>query len=241
MKNKKILILLLVILPFAVQSQLHVGIRGGYSISSVAFIPSYKQHSLYDWPFDAGIVFKYFDLEYFGFQGEINVTQRGYRLPLSDENTLDDIKHYKRISTYAEIPLFMQIRAKYNNIFIHFNAGVTASYMINSYHGSDTSGVYHMQKYEMNILRDNSFDYGLMGGLGIGYDFKFGTIQVEARYHYGLGDLYYHKFEGNPMRSPMRLQNISFTYLYNISSLFEKRKEAKQIIGKNQDTNIEKK
>lgn len=234
MKHQKILIILLAILPVAAQSQLHVGVRGGYSISSVAITPSNKQRAVYDRLFDGGIVFKYFDLQYFGFQGEINVTQRGYRLPLGDEN------HYKRISTYAEVPLFMQIRAKYNNFFMHFNAGATASYMLNSQHGSDTSGIYEMNKYNINILRDNPFDYGLMGGVGIGYDFKFGTIQVEARFYYGLGDLYYYKFEGNPLRSPARVQNISFTYLYNISSLFEKRKEAKQIIGNSQEIKIEK-
>lgn len=234
MKHQKLLILLLAILPITAQSQLHIGVRGGYNISSVAFTPSNKQRAVYDWLFDGGIVFKYFDLQYFGFQGEINVTQRGYRLPLSDEN------HYKRISTYAEVPIFMQVRAKHNNFFMHFNAGVSASYMLSSSHGSDTSGVYQMHKYNINILRDNPFDYGLMGGVGIGYDFKFGTIQVEARFHFGLGDLYYYKFEGNPAQSPVRVQNISFTYLYNISSLFERRKEAKEIMGNSQDIKIEK-
>jgi hypothetical protein len=232
--RKTLLLLFLLTISVASFSQLHVGLRGGYSISSVDFIPDYKQRPVYERLFDAGLVFKYFDLQYFGFQGEVNLTQRGYRLPLGDE------KHYKRISTYAEIPLFMQVRAKHNNIFIHFNAGVTASYMLRSVEGDNLTGSYQMSTYETNILRDNRFDYGLMGGLGVGYDFSWGTIQVEARFHYGLGDLYYYKFEDNPTRSPARVQNISFTYLYNISSLFHKRKEMKQETETNIDFETEK-
>ena len=234
MKQLKIVLLILLAFPLWAQSQLHFGVRGGYSISSVDLVPNLKQRSLYDRALDVGLVAKYYDLQYFGFQTELNLTQRGYRKPVDDEY------RYKRISTYAEVPLFMQIRAKYNNLFAHVNIGVTMSYMLNSYHGTDTLGVYVLYKYDLNVLRDNRFDYGLMGGVGVGYDFKFGTLQVEARYHYGFGDLYYYNFQGNPTRSPARVQNISFTYLYNLTSLFDKFTHSKQEENSRKAPNLKK-
>lgn len=230
MSHLRPFLFLLLFFPLCANAQLHIGVRGGYNISSVDFIPSYKERSVYDRPLDMGLVVKHYDLKYLGFQGELNFTQRGFRRPIDEEH------YYKRISSYLEAPLFIQVPVKGKQLFAHLNVGATASYMLYSYHGDNTLGEYAMEKYEISILRDNRFDYGLMGGLAVGYEFKFGIFQLEARYHYGFGDLYYYKFEGNPTRSPGRVQNISFTYLYNLSSWFQAKK-AKPMENDNRSAN----
>jgi hypothetical protein len=216
MRFVKIILILTVLFPIKSFGQLHVGFRGGYNISSIEFIPIKREKALYDKVLDAGLVVKYYDLQYFGFQGEVNINQRGYKLPVNDT------VNFKRINTYIEVPIFTQVRAAYKGFFVHFNVGVSASYLLKAVEGNNEEGKYAMSDYKINILRDNRFDYGLIGGLGIGHNFKWGTIQLEARYHYGLGDLFYHNYEGNPLRSPHRIQSISLSYLYNFSNFFKR-------------------
>ncbi len=218
MRFTKYIVLLFFLIPHWAFSQLHLGIRGGYSISSIEFTPYQKERSLFDRVFDGGLVVKYFDLEYFGFQGELNFTQRGYRLPI-DEDILK-----KRINTYIETPIFMQIRFRQKGFFTHFNVGFYASWLLKSAEGDNSSGAYDLSNYEFSLIKDNRVDYGLVGGLALGYDSKWGTLQVEARFFYGLGDLYYYNYDGNPIRSPARVQNLSLTYLYNISSIRKSKK-----------------
>jgi hypothetical protein len=223
MRILKIVLAISLLMPLSGFGQLHIGVRGGYNISIIEFLPIKRERSVFDPVLDAGLVVKYFDLKYFGFQGEINVTQRGYRAPLGEDIW------YKRVNTYLEIPIFMQVRGSYKGFFTHFNAGFSAAYLIESIAGNNQTGEYVMTKYEPNILRDNRFDYGLIGGAAVGHDFKWGTLQLEVRYHHGLGDLYFHEFKGNPQRSPHRVQSISLAYLYNFSEILKRAKPLNQI------------
>lgn len=219
MRFSKHILILLFLFPHWALSQVHIGLRGGYSISSVEFIPFQKERSLFDRVFDGGLVVKHYDLEYFGFQGEINLTQRGYRLPI-DEEFLK-----KRINTYIEAPIFMQVRFKQKGFFTHFNVGFYASWLLKSIEGDNSSGSYQLENYDFSLLKDNRVDYGLVGGLALGYESNWGTLQAEARFFFGLGDLYYYNYENNPIRSPARVQNISLAYLYNISSIKKNKKK----------------
>lgn len=221
-RNKSLVLLFIVTLavhkPYA---QLYVGARAGYSISNVGFVPTKYQRPVFGAPINFGVVVKYFDLQYFGVQSELNLVQRGFRY------TLDDYSNYKRISTYIELPMVMQIRVKHKKSFAHFNAGASVAYLLGAVHGNNSEGTYNMTTYHPNILNDIYFDYGVLGGLGFGYEFKFGTLQAEMSYYHGFGDVYNHKYTEYLFRSPARIQNISFFYLYNISQSAEKRKEKK--------------
>lgn len=223
-RYKFFLFFLLTMLPFIGNGQLLLGARGGYSISSVAFIPDMDQKPIYNGLVDVGLVAKYFDLKYFGFQGELNFTQRGYRAPVNEEFSM------KRVNSYLEMPLYMQIRFSQKDFFIHLNAGTYLSFLLSAKEGTNESGEYNMLDYEFNILRDHRVDYGLAGGVGIGYDFSWGTLQLEVKYVYGLGDLLKYDYEGNPSRSPAWVQNISLGYLYNFSKKRDKKASLKERI-----------
>jgi hypothetical protein len=209
-------------ISFFVHGQMLIGVRSGYSTSTVNFLPSQKQQPLMDVVTDVGIVVKHFDLVYFGFQTEANFTQRGYRLPYND--TL----FTKRINSYVELPMFMQIRTSRKNLFAHFNVGFYASYLLGAQVGNNEQGDYAMQNYRLSVLRDNRFDFGIPGGLGVGYNFGWGTIQADYRYFFGLADLYKHSFEGNPSWSPAATQNASISVLYNFSKQLQKSNELKK-------------
>ncbi len=232
MRITRVILFCLLLVSFNSYGQLYMGARGGYNISSISFLPTQDEVQVYDFHTDAGFIAKYFDTKYFGFQGELNYTQRGYRAPIVDS------VFYKRINTYIELPMFMQVKAEHNGFFVHLNVGFYASVLLESQHGNNQQGEFDLKPYELSVLRDNRFDYGIPGGVGFGYNFKWGTLQVDARYFYGFGDLYHHDYNGNPMRSPARVQNISVSYLLNISKIWENRSEIDDVI-QTEDESIE--
>jgi hypothetical protein len=221
---KRIIIILFIFYPLLTFGQVYIGARVGYGVSSVEFVPTQKEKSLFDDGLDAGISIKFFDLQYVGFQGDLSVTRRGYRKPFEDTLT------YKRINSYIELPIYMQVRMENKGLFIHLNAGCYGAFLLNSVEGDNRTGSYIMQNYEFNILRDKRFDYGLIGTAGVGYETPLGVFQIDFRFTWGLGDLYNHEYEGTPGRSPSRIQNLSFSYYWNIS---KQRKNRENIIREN--------
>lgn len=223
------IILILGLLSSFSYGQLLVGVRGGYSASGILFTPERDTKPLIDPLLDGGIVLKLFNNEHVGFQGEANFTQRGY-ISYSDSVTI-----YKRVNSYFEIPIFFQVREAKNNFFAHINVGFYASGLVNSKagQGPDSTKI-NLLEYTPNILRDNFFDYGLRGGVGAGYDFNWGTVQLDIAYSYGFGDLYYYNYSDNPSRSPAWIVNGSISFFINLS----KPKKTKTILD--EETQISK-
>lgn len=208
---KRILFTLLLFFPIITLGQTMIGVRGAWGLSGVYFAPTQYQRKLIG-NLDAGLMLKHYQQKYVGFQGELNIVERGYRKPINEW------AFYKRENTYIELPIFLQGKVQYRASYLILNAGCYAAYLVNSQEGDNLSGDYIMNSYDYSILRDNRFDYGLLGGLGLGYDINNLTLQVEVRVLYGFGDVYKHSFAGNPTQSPFFSQSISFGVLYSLSS-----------------------
>lgn len=207
-----IILTILVISASHSQAQLLLGVRGGYSASGILFTPERDFMPLTDPLIDGGMVLKYFNLERVGFQAEANLTQRGYISAVGTDSI------YKRINTYAEVPVYFQIRAEKSNLFGHINLGFYAAVLLNAKSGEGPEGSsISLKPYSLNILRDNYFDFGLRGGVGTGYDFSWGTLQLDIRFNYGFGDLYYYNYANNPTRSPAMFLNGSLSLMINLS------------------------
>lgn len=199
-------------------SQLLLGVRGGQSISGITFTPEQDTRPLTNPLIDVGLILKHFAHEHVGFQGELNYTQRGYL------SFVDSTYYYKRVNSFVEIPLFFQVRTTRNSFFAHVNIGFSASFLTHSKAGQGTTiSQIELSNYKLNVLRDNYFNYGLKGGVGLGYDFSWGTIQLDVRYLYGLGDLYYYNYSGNPTRSPAWALNGSVSLMFNLSNAKKER------------------
>lgn len=215
--TSRILLAIILVVPQVTFGQLYLGARAGYGISSVSFTPTQKEKSLLDQGFDAGLSIKYFDLQYLGLQTDLSFTQRGYRKPIGDS------LNYKRVNTYLELPMYMQVKFESRRFFMHFNVGCYGAWLLSSIEGDTQTGSYQMADYEFNILRDNRFDYGLAGVFGFGHESTWGSFQIDFRYFYGLADLYMYNYQGNPSQSPSQVQNISFSYYINLSKFTGKR------------------
>ncbi len=214
---KRVIFCLILFAPVLALGQTLVGVRGAWGLSGAYIAPTQYQKPVYG-NFEAGFIVKHYNLKYIGFQGELNFVERGYRKPVNNW------AFYKRANTYLELPIFLQGKIKYRVSYLVLNAGCYAAYLIDSKEGDNLNGEFNMIEYDFSILRDNRFDYGLLGGLGLGFDIKNVTLQVEARILYGFGDIYKHSYQGNPTQSPFFSQSVSFGVLYNLSKVKSKRK-----------------
>lgn len=217
---RRCFLIIIILLPAFCWAQTYVGIKGGYSpISIVSFKPNINATSFYGESPDFGLVIKHFESKWMGFQGELNFTQRGYNIPFQDTCLL------RHVNSYIELPIFMQAHINLASVYLHLNAGCYAAYLTSSKQGVDTSGTMILQNYQFNILRDKRFDYGLIAGVGLSREFRWGLIQVEVRILYGFGDLYNYTYPNMPEQSKAVVQNVSFSYMYNLSKLGKKKKQ----------------
>lgn len=209
-----IIILLSFVSP--IYGQTYAGAKLGYTMSKIVFEPVVKdQKMLFGGGVDFGFTFKHYNAKYVGFQAEFYTTSRGYRVPIDNANNAT----FKRINTYIELPIFIQFRLNLKVAYLHVNAGPYISYLISAKEGDNTSGSYKLDNVDFNVLRDNRFDYGLMGGAGLSYDFKWGTIQAEARISYGYADLYDHTYTDMPKESKSVTQQVNIGYFYRFGNL----------------------
>lgn len=197
----------------SLNAQQYFGVKGGYSMSAISFKPDMDQMTLFGAGIDNGLIFKYYNDKYAGFQGELFYSQRGYRLPR--ENGV----RFKRINRYIELPIFFQLRLNLKLAHIFVNAGPYAAYLLSAVEGDNASGKFELRKVDFNILRDNRFDYGLCGGVGLFHEFRWGVIQAEARVLYGFADLYVHDYDNMPKESKAVVQSVNISYLYNFGRL----------------------
>ncbi|MGE0078473.1 MAG: porin family protein [Bacteroidales bacterium] len=214
----KRVLLIAVTLIFVYQSfgQTYVGAKAGYTMSKISFEPVNEDvKMLFGGGFDFGVTFKHYNAKYVGFQAELYTTHRGYRVPTDETNNAT----FERVNTYIELPIFIQFRLNLKIAYLHVNAGPYISYLLAAKEGDNTSGSYKLEKVDFNVLRDNRVDYGLMGGVGLSYDFKWGTIQAEARISYGYADLYDHTYTDMPKESKAVTQQINVGYFYRFGSL----------------------
>ncbi len=193
-----------------VSGQTYIGIKGGYTMSNISFKPANDSRMLMGGGPELGVAFKYYNAKYVGFQAELYTTHRGYRLPTDETGVYE----FKRINQYVELPMFIQFRLNLKIVYIHINAGPFLSYLVSAQEGDNTSGSYKLNKVTFNILRDKRFDYGLIGGAGLSHDFRWGTLQAEARVGYSFGDIYDHTYPNMPNESKSLVQCINFAYFY---------------------------
>ncbi len=219
MKNAKIkavfaLTLLLFAAPMAAQRYFYepeyaLGMRAGATASFVSFVPAISDRQLL-YGAQAGVAFRYITDRHFGIQVETNFTQRGWK-EKSDAFT------YERQLDYIEIPFLSHIYfgKKYFRWF--FNLGPEISFRVddrtkkNTISSDDQKSARHTDPFK------TAFDYGI--AVGTGFEFqtrRAGIYQLEARYSFGLGDLFKNSTSDTYSRSSNQNISLCLGFLFNI-------------------------
>lgn len=175
------------------RSNVSIGAWGGLNLARTEFTPSVPQDFM---PCArAGVGVRYIEENHFGIIAELNWSQRGWK-----ENFEEAPYRYSRTLNYIQLPVLAHIYfGRRGRFFI--NAGPEFSLFV----GSSTSSNFNPSNTESlpdfpNVNRTNiqhtldvhnRFDYGITGGLGGEFSIdRRNALFVEARFYYGLGNIF---------------------------------------------------
>lgn len=215
-----------------------IGGNGGYVMSSVSFTPDVPQGQ--HGGITAGFSYRYVCEKYFkticSIYGEVNFAQVGWKENILDINdnpviisSTGEAMAYQRDLTYIQVPIFAHLawgrETRGLNIFV--NAGPQFGYCIGESTKSnfdplnrpatDNNRVNNVVAQDTMAV-EHKFDYGIALGLGAEYSIpKVGHFLLEARYYYGLGNIY-----GNTKRDYFAKSNfgqitVKLAYLFDLA------------------------
>ena len=174
-----------------------VGIRGGTTWSLVSFNPSIAQSSL-PLTYHGGVQFRMVSEKFFGIKLELNYAQRGF-------NDKDGHRQFD----YIELPFMSHITFGQKLFRFFIDLGPEVSYLIKDYPITSNS-------LQHSSTIKNKFDYGLVGGLGFEFNTKYGIYTVDARYNFGLNNIFGNSATEYFKSSTNQNITLSLAYLFPI-------------------------
>ncbi len=239
------LFLLLIVAPLAVWAQvgeyrtdLAIGVNGGVLLNKVSFQPDVPQDLMVG--ATGGLSVRYTCEKYFSsicaVTAEVNWAQMGWKESILDMNNqpvyyVDDTEktdplYYERHMTYIQIPImarlgwgrerrgfqgFLQVGPQ---IGIFMNES-TKTNVVSGY-GTQTARASAITAQE-NMPTENKLDYGIVGGAGLEFSHpKLGHFLLEARYYFGLGNIFGNSKQDYFGKSNNGAINIKLSYLFDI-------------------------
>jgi len=192
-----------------------VGVNGGAVLSNVGFTPEVSQ-GLHLGP-TGGLSFRYTTEKYFSticsLQAEVNYSSIGWKEDIIDINdkkvinaTTGKAEEYSRTINYVQVPLFAHLawgrEEKGFNFFLNLgpqfgfmvSESASANFNLDDEIAAIDAGT--SERSNTNIVQDtlsvkNKVDYGIAGGVGMECSVpKVGHFLLEARYYYGLGNIF---------------------------------------------------
>lgn len=163
-------------------------------MSEMSFSPSVKQSMVQG--VTAGLTFRYAEERHVGIIAELNVSQRGW-----EENFEDSPFNYTRRLTYIEVPVMTHIFFGSRTVKGFINLGPVVGYMVGDKITADfdytnpgaVAGfpLSNRSTEQMAMEVKNKFDYGITAGGGCEFRIKrLHAISLEARYYFGLGNIF---------------------------------------------------
>ena len=188
--NCFVFVLVLVLWPLAGHAQWRLGATGGYGYNDYSIDTHYMIDYRYTgvWGKTLGVMGQYDVNDWLGVRAELNMTEKNHRLRRSrDQRTMD----YKVYNSYLQLPLMASLGFGGRRVRGFCNVGVYGGYWLYSrMRGFDVnvfSGrtYFFKQRIDFNDERDQRWDFGLAGGLGVEWRFaRHWGAQVEGRCYY---------------------------------------------------------
>ncbi|MBR5439963.1 MAG: PorT family protein [Prevotella sp.] len=207
---------LFTLLPLQMQAQvgehrngLAVGINGGYALTNIGFVPSVSQG--FHGGYTGGLTLRYVSEKYFtaicSVQAEINYTQMGWKekiLDSDDQPVINRVtglaEEYSRTINYVQVPVFAHLAwgREQRGAQFFFQVGPQFGFYLNestksNFEWSERNMIDRVNPVcaQDTMAVEHKFDYGIAAGIGVEYSVpRIGHFQLEARYYYGLGNIY---------------------------------------------------
>lgn len=186
---KRLITFIALVLPSLAFAQWRVGVNGGatYNHSTISkhYMTDYQWKDR--WGVTLGVMGQYDVNDWLGVRAELDWTQKNYRLTRQILSNLD----YKYVNNYLQLPVMASFSFGGKQLRGFCNAGVYGGYWLTcGREGTDFNNssekVYEFsENIEFNDERDQRFDFGFVGGIGLEYRFcQRWAAQVEMRYYY---------------------------------------------------------
>jgi hypothetical protein len=218
MRNRSILCIISLLMLFPLSSlaqvgehrnDLAIGVNGGYMLSNVGFVP--KVNQTFHGGYTGGLSLRYVCEKYFNsicsIYAELNYAQMGWKedildredQPVINEET-QQAESFSRTLNYVQLPIFARLGwgREQKGVQFFFQAGPQLGY----YLSEKVTKNFELDKrnswkrandevHQDTMAVENKLDYGIAAGIGMEYSFpKLGHLMLEARYYYGLGNIY---------------------------------------------------
>ena len=186
---KRLITFIALVLPSLAFAQWRVGVNGGatYNHSTISkhYMTDYQWKDR--WGVTLGVMGQYDVNDWLGVRAELDWAQKNYRLTRQIFSVLD----YKYVNNYLQLPVMASFSFGGKQLRGFCNAGVYGGYWLTSgREGTDFNNssekVYEFSEdIKFNSERDQRFDFGFVGGIGLEYRFcQRWAAQVEMRYYY---------------------------------------------------------
>ena len=191
------------------RNTLSIGGNAGYNLTTIRFTPKVVQNM--KGGMNLGFTARYTVEKYFStiasVQAELNYSQMGWKEDIRDQNnqpvingTTGVAEQYERTINYIQVPFFAHLAWGRENRGVNFF--VNAGPQFGVYLSESTKSNFDWDKRNMSdrsntvVAQDtmsveNKIDYGIAAGAGMELATKkLGRFTIEARYYYGLGNIY---------------------------------------------------
>lgn len=194
-----------------------IGAKAGLSIDRLDLSPSVPQSWLL--ATNGAVTFRYAEEKLFGIVAELGWSQRGWK-----ENFEESPLRYQRTLTYVDLPVMTQIIFGIPRVKFFVNLGPQIAYMVSESISAnfDPNKLDYVpdlperrrRTEQLAMPIHNKFDYGIAGGGGCEFYVKpRHSIVVEARYYFGLGNIF--RAKKSDVFSASRCTAIEVTLGYN--------------------------
>ena len=186
---KRLITFIALVLPSLAFAQWRVGVNGGatYNHSTISkhYMTDYQWKDR--WGVTLGVMGQYDVNDWLGVRAELDWTQKNYRLTRQILSNLD----YKYVNNYLQLPVMASFSFGGKQLRGFCNAGVYGGYWLTSgregtdFNNSSEKAYEFSEDIKFNSERDQRFDFGFAGGIGVEYRFcQRWAAQVEMRYYY---------------------------------------------------------
>jgi len=200
-----------------------IGVSGGFLMSKMDMSPTIKQSYKNGTTF--GVTTRYICEKYFtsicGVQIELNYANLGWKEIIEDGSN----NTYSRTLSYIQLPMLMQMGWGQEQRGCKFliEAGPQLGYNICSTENYG-GGVWNVNNRPNNVVEqyglnvDHKIDYGITGGLGLELSTSIGHFILDARYYFGLGDIFDNSRKGYFTRSAHQTISAKLTFLFDLTN-----------------------
>ena len=189
MRKGIILMAVALLTVITARAQWRVGVTGGTTYNVFSMDKQYMTDYQIDgrWGATLGVTGQYDVNSWLGVRADVNWTQKNYR----KYRELISQMNYRYKNNYLQLPVMASFSFGGERLRGFCNLGVYGGYWLNSHRaGSDYNNfsgqtIAFSEKVKFNSDRDQRWDFGLLGGVGIAYHVTPNWVaQAELRYYY---------------------------------------------------------